>query len=77
MLILLIFLSTNDVINSFSPSESVLMVDDVTSELDEGNIDVILSVISRANSQVLITAIKGSYLDGTSKNLTEFKKINL
>jgi hypothetical protein len=38
---------------------------------------VILSVISRANSQVLITAIKGSYLDGTSKNLTEFKKINL
>ena len=40
LLIILMFLSSYDVINEFSPRESLLLIDDIGSELDEDNLQI-------------------------------------
>jgi len=77
LLIILMFLSSYDVINEFSPRESLLLIDDIGSELDEDNLQILFNIISSDKNQVILTAINGNFLDKINGNLEQFKRINL
>ena len=77
LLIILIFLSSYDVINRFSQRESLLLIDDIGSEVDEDNLKTLFNIISKDKNQVILTAIDGSFLDQMNENLKQFKRINL
>ena len=71
------FLSSYDVINEFSSRESLLLIDDIGSELDEDNLQILFNIISSDKNQVILTAINGNFLDKINGNLEQFKRINL
>ena len=77
LLILLIFLINHDLINSFVESDTVLLIDDLGSELDLENLEFALSEISNAPNQVILTGIKGEELEKLVSNFSNFKRINL
>jgi len=77
LLIILIFLSSYDVINRFSQRESLLLIDDIGSEMDDDNLNTLFNIISKDKNQVILTAIDGSFLDQTNEDLKQFKRINL
>ncbi len=77
LLILLIFLINHDLINSFAESDTVLLIDDLGSELDLENLEFALSEISKAPNQVILTGIKGEELEKIVSNFSNFKRINL
>ena len=77
ILIILVFLSSYDVINHFSKRESLLLIDDIGSEVDEDNLKILFNIISKDKNQVILTAIDGSFLDQMNENLKQFKRINL
>ena len=77
ILIILLFLSSYEVLRNLSEGECLLLIDDITSELDEKNINIILKLLAEAKNQVVITAIAGSYIDKISHKLKEFKRINI
>jgi DNA replication and repair protein RecF len=77
LLIILMFLSSYDVINEFSSRESLLLIDDIGSELDEDNLQILFNIISSDKNQVILTAINGNFLDKINGNLEQFKRINL
>ena len=77
LLIILIFLSSYNVINRFSQRESLLLIDDIGSEMDEDNLKTLFNIISKDKNQVILTAIDGSFLDQMNENLKQFKRINL
>ena len=77
ILILLIFLSNDSLINSFVNSETVLLVDDLGSELDTDNLQLILGHISKAPNQIILTGIQGEDMEKLVSNFSNFKKINL
>ena len=77
LLIILMFLSSYDVINRFSPKESLLLIDDIGSELDEDNLKTLFNIIAKDKNQVILTAIDGGFLDKINENLNQFKRINL
>ena len=76
-MIILIFLSSYDVINKFSQRESFLLIDDIGSEMDEDNLKTVFNIISKDKNQVILTAIDGSFLDQMNEDLKQFKRINL
>ena len=76
-MIILIFLSSYDVINKFSQRESFLLIDDIGSEMDEDNLRTLFNIISKDKNQVILTAIDGSFLDQMNEDLKQFKRINL
>jgi len=77
ILILLIFLINHDLINSFVESDTVLLIDDLGSELDLENLEFALSEISKAPNQVILTGIQGEELEKIVSNFSNFKRINL
>tara|TARA_B100001175_G_scaffold317670_1_gene335612 strand:+ start:8666 stop:9736 length:1071 start_codon:yes stop_codon:yes gene_type:complete len=77
VLILLIFLINHNLINSFVESDTVLLIDDLGSELDLENLDLVLSNISKAPNQIILTGIKGEDLEKLVLNFSNFKRINL
>jgi DNA replication and repair protein RecF len=77
LLIILMFLSSYDVINRFSQRESLLLIDDIGSEMDEDNLKTLFNIISKDKNQVILTAIDGSFLDQMNEDLKQFKRINL
>ena len=77
LLIILLFLSSYDVINRFSQRESFLLIDDIGSEMDEDNLKTLFNIISKDKNQVILTAIDGSFLDQMNEDLKQFKRINL
>ena len=77
LLIILVFLSSYYVINRFSKRESLLLIDDIGSEVDEDNLKILFNIISKDKNQVILTAIDGSFLDKMNENLKQFKRINL
>ena len=76
-MIILLFLSSYDVINRFSQRESFLLIDDIGSEMDEDNLKTLFNIISKDKNQVILTAIDGSFLDQMNEDLKQFKRINL
>ena len=77
ILILLIFLINDKLINSFFESDTVLLIDDLGSELDLENLELIISEISKAPNQIILTGIKGEDLEKLVANFSKFKRINL
>ncbi len=77
ILILLIFLINHELVNSFVESDTVLLIDDLGSELDLENLEFALSEISKVPNQVVLTGIQGEELEKLVSNFSNFKKINL
>jgi DNA replication and repair protein RecF len=77
VLILLIFLINQKLINSFVESEIILLIDDLGSELDLENLDAVLSEISKASNQVILTGVQGESLEKIVSKFSNFKRINL
>jgi hypothetical protein len=45
--------------------------------MDEDNLKTLFNIISKDKTQVILTAIEGSFLDQMNENLKQFKRINL
>jgi len=77
VLILLIFLINQKLISSFVESETILLIDDLGSELDLENLDAVLSEISKTPNQVILTGVQGESLEKIVSKFNNFKRINL
>ena len=77
LLILLVCLSIGPFLKKTFNLESVLMIDDISSELDSINLSIILTEIARAENQVLATLIDINSLTKNNNLLDQFDQINL
>ena len=77
ILILLVFLSNSQIIKSLTGKESVLLMDDLGSELDRHNLNSIINHILETESQIILTGIEGEEMHKSVTKLTNFTKINL
>ena len=62
---------------SLLKNQNVLLVDDLGSELDADNLQIILEHISKAPNQIILTGIQGEDMEKLVSNFSNFKKINL
>jgi DNA replication and repair protein RecF len=77
LFILLIFFYLNDVLKSQVKTEIIYLIDDITSELDQENLEIVLQEALALNSQLLITAIEGKNTDNFGSFLDKFRQLNL
>ena len=63
LLILLIFFYLNDVLKPQVKTEIIYLIDDITSELDQENLEIVIQEALALNSQLLITAIEEKNTD--------------
>jgi len=77
ILILLIFLSNIALIENLTGAEAILMIDDLGSELDVGNLRYIVKKIIETGKQTILTGIEGEEIQISIKDLTNFTQINL
>jgi recombinational DNA repair ATPase RecF len=77
ILILLIFLSNYSLLKNLKDTETILMIDDLSSELDAHNLTSILEEILKINHQVILTGIEGDEMLSCLKKLTNFTQINI
>ena len=77
ILILLIFLSNYNLLKELNESEIILIVDDLSSELDDENLTAILQEILKINHQIILTGIEGDEILNCLKKLTNFTQINI
>ena len=77
LLILLIFFYFNDVLKSHIEADINYLIDDITSELDQENLEIVLQEALALNSQLLITAIEGKNTDNFGSFLDKFRQLNL
>ena len=77
LLILLIFFYFNDVLKSQIEAEIIYLIDDITSELDQENLEIVLEEALALKSQLLITAIDGKNTDNFAPFLDKFTQLNL
>ena len=77
VLILLSFLSNLILLKHLKGSETLLLIDDLSSELDQENLTKILKEILQIRSQIIITGIEGKEMHASINNLSNFTQINL
>ena len=77
LLILLMFFYFNDVLKSQIESEIIYLIDDITSELDQESLEIVLQEALALNSQLLITAIEGKNTENFGPFLDNFRQLNL
>lgn len=77
LLILLLFINIYSLINQYHLAGLVFLIDDITSEMDEENLSVILKELKSLKSQIILTALDGKIANKTSNLLDEFTHINL
>ena len=77
ILILLIFLSNYSLLKNLKDTETILMIDDLSSELDAHNLTSILEEILKINHQVILTGIAGDEMLSCLKKLTNLTQINI
>ena len=77
ILILLSFLSNLILLEHLKGSETLLLIDDLSSELDQENLAQILKEILEIKSQIILTGIEGTDMHASIKNLSNFTQINL
>ena len=77
ILILLIFLSNSSLIQELTQAETLLMIDDLSSELDTNNLSSLLSRIVQSENQIVLTGIEGEEMHKSIEKLTNFTQINL
>tara|TARA_B100001079_G_scaffold262593_1_gene264884 strand:+ start:2476 stop:3546 length:1071 start_codon:yes stop_codon:yes gene_type:complete len=77
ILILLVFLSNIILIENYANKEVLLLIDDLSSELDLKNLTSIIEKIVATNKQIILTGIEGEEIHQSIKDLTNFTQINL
>ena len=77
MLILLIFLINIKLIKKITQRETLLMIDDLGSELDVKNLRSLIEQIILSENQIVLTGIEGEEMHQSIKKLTNFTQINL
>ena len=58
-------------------TEIIYLIDDITSELDQENLKIVLEEALALNSQLLITAIEGEKTENFGSFLDKFRQLNL
>ena len=71
------FFYFNDVLKSKIESEIIYLIDDITSELDQESLEIVLQEALALNSQLLITAIEGKNTENFGLFLDNFRQLNL
>ena len=77
LLILLIFLNTEDLILKENEGGILFLIDDIASEMDKLNLEKVLEEISLIQSQAILTTIRENIIDNRDDILSKFKQINL
>ena len=77
VLILLVFLSSIQLLKDLVDIEAILMIDDLGSELDFNNLTSIVLKILESENQVILTGIEGEEMHKCFKKMTNFTKINI
>ena len=77
LLILLTFLSINDFFIAEKKPSSILIIDDLTSELDEENLKVFLDEVPKQDNQIIMTDIDPNDVLKKDKKLNSLEKIIL
>ena len=77
LLIILSFFNFNDAIVTKNESGIIYLIDDITSELDQKNLAIVLEQATQLRAQLLITAIKGKSLSNMSPFLDKFRQLIL
>jgi DNA replication and repair protein RecF len=77
ILILLIFLTNIKLIKQITQRETLLMIDDLGSELDIKNLRSLIEQIILSENQIVLTGIEGEEMHQSIKKLTNFTQINL
>jgi len=76
-LIILSFFRFNDILMAKNTAGVVYLIDDVTSELDQDNLAIVLEQAVELRAQLLITAIKGKSLSNMAPFLDKFRQLIL
>ena len=74
---LLIFLINIKLIKKITQRETLLMIDDLGSELDVKNLRSLIEQIILSENQIVLTGIEGEEMHQSIKKLTNFTQINL
>jgi len=77
ILILLVFLSSMNLLKDLTDTEILLMIDDLGSELDFRNLTSIVIKILESENQIILTGIEGEEMHKSFKKMTNFTKINI
>ena len=77
LLIILSFFRFNDILMAKNTAGVVYLIDDVTSELDQHNLAIVLEQAVELRAQLLITAIKGKSLSNMAPFLDKFRQLIL
>ena len=77
LLILLIFLVIQLYLEQACKTRSLIMVDDMGSELDADNLNIALKLMSEQNKQVIITSTGSGQIDKLTSKSFNFNKISL
>ncbi len=77
LLIILNFFKFNDILVTKNKSGIVYLIDDITSELDQQNLAMVLEQATELKAQLLITAIRGKSLSNMTPFLDKFRQLNL
>ena len=77
LLIILSFFKFNDILVTKNKSGIVYLIDDITSELDQENLTMVLEQAIALKAQLLITAIRGKSLSNMTPFLDKFRQLNL
>ena len=77
LLIILSFFRFNDILMAKNTAGVVYLIDDVTSELDQDNLAIVLEQAVDLRAQLLITAIKGKSLSNMTPFLDKFRQLIL
>ena len=77
LLIILSFFKFNDILVTKNKSGIVYLIDDITSELDQENLAMVLEQATGLKAQLLVTAIRGKSLSNIAPFLDKFRQLNL
>ena len=77
LLIILSFFRFNDILTTKNKSGIVYLIDDITSELDQVNLAIVLEQAIELKGQLLITAIRGKSLSNMTPFLDKFRQLIL
>jgi len=77
LLIILSFFKFNDILTTKNKSGIVYLIDDITSELDQENLAMVLEQAIELKAQLLITAIRGKSLSNMTPFLDKFRQLIL
>ena len=77
ILILLVFLSSTKLLKDLIDTETLLMIDDLGSELDLKNLTSIVMKILESENQIILTGIEGEEMHKSLKKMTNFTQINI